>query len=133
MQENTETKKNTGLIAGIIGGAIAIIAIVIVIIVIAANSGAKLVGSWKATKMIEGNTTYTTEELEKYNLKAEITFNEDGTGTLKTGTDKEEEKFTYDKDKKTIKSDGESYNYAIDGKELTVKLSSSMSFVFEKQ
>ena len=127
MQNNA---KKTGLIAGIIGGVVALIAIIVVVLIIVLNGGRKLVG------MKYGSETADAKMLEEMGTSATIEFKSDGTGTVKTTDtsmhceyedgesnctstpETSEHKITYDKDKKTIKTDDGEGTYEIkdDGK-----------------
>ncbi len=128
--------KKTGLIAGIIGGVVALIAIIVVVLIIVLNGGNKLVGTWKLVGMKYGSETADAKMLEEMGTSATIEFKSDGTGTVKTTDtsmhceyedgesnctstpETSEHKITYDKDKKTLKTDDGEGTYEIkdDGK-----------------
>ena len=133
MPEAKAKNANKGLLIGIICGIAAIIAIVVIILIIVLSGGKKadLVGTWKLTLMKEGSTEYTIETLDKLGLKGSMTFEEDGTGTLKmpgSGT----KKFTYNKDKMTATVDGDEADLKVSGKTLTIE-EGSVKMEFEKE
>ena len=125
-----KAKKNTGLIAGIIAGAVAIVAAIVVILVIVLNSGTSLIGKWSITGAKEGDAEVSMDLLKSLGMNNyTIEFKDGGKGTMNTGTGEHE--FTYDKDKKTINADGETIEYKIDGKELSLTQDGFTMF-FEK-
>jgi hypothetical protein len=125
-----QAKKNTGLIAGIIAGAVTIVAAIVVILVIVLNSGTSLIGKWSITGAREGDGEVSMDLLKSLGMNNyTIEFKDGGKGTMNTGTGEHE--FTYDKDKKTINADGETIEYKIDGKELSLTQDGFTMF-FEK-
>ena len=147
----SEKSNKTGLIAGIIGGAVAIIAIVIVIIVIAVNSNSKpgdgdkgnnnannsqtttpeIEGTWTLSGMIENGKEFDKDYISQLGYSGTMTFNADGTGTSDISEDAEDRDFTYDKETKTITSNSGKNNYHFDGKKLVVE-EDSIQMIFEK-
>ena len=125
-----QAKKNTGLIAGIIAGAVAIVAAIVVILVIVLNSGTSLIGKWSITGAKEGDTEVSMDLLKSLGMNDyAIEFKDGGKGTMKNSAGEHE--FTYDEDKKTINADGETIEYKIDGKELSLTQDGFTMF-FEK-
>ena len=126
-EEKVAAKKpNTGLIAGIIGGAVAVI-----IIVIVSGGKANLVGKWNFYSMKQGDTEINAEDLKKMSGSdvdlGSIEFKNDGTGVMISGSTKTE--FKYEGNKVTV--DGESVEVKVDGDMLTMEKDGT-SMVYKK-
>jgi len=129
MSEEQAAKKNTGLIAGIIGGVVAVIAIIVVII-IAVSGGTSIEGKWSIAGAKEGDKEVSMEVLKSIGMgEYTIEFKSDGKGIMKYG--EEEKEFTYDKDKKTMTADGDTIEYKIEGKQLILD-SDGFTMIYEK-
>ena len=129
MSEEQAAKKNTGLIAGIIGGVVAVIAIIVVII-IAVTGGTSIEGTWKIVGAKEGDKEVSMDVLKSIGMgDYTIEFKADGKGAMKLNG--EEKEFTYDKDKKTMTADGDTVEYKIDGKQLILD-SDGFTMIYEK-
>ena len=125
-----QAKKNTGLIAGIIAGAVAIVAIVVVVIVIIANSAPSIVGKWSIVGAKEGDTEISLETIKSIGLENSMEFKDDGTCSL---TNNEGTKScTYDKEKKTINNEGEAGTYEIKDGKLRVT-TDGLVMIYEKK
>lgn len=131
-----KAKKNTGLIAGIVGGAVALIAIVVVVIIVIANSAkGGLVGTWKLTSASVGGFELSGELLEQAGMNgSEIEFKSDGTGVMRLkGQEDGDSSFKYDNDKKTLTADGQTVDIKVDGNKITIEMPNEMGkMVFEK-
>lgn len=124
-----EAKKNTGLIAGIVGGVVAVIAIVVVIIIIIANGGSKLSGKYNIYSMKEGETEVTAEMLKTFGMDdGYIEFKDGGKGTMKINGQTQD--FTYDGNK--ITADGETKELKVDGDKITLEPADGTSITFKK-
>ncbi len=130
-----ENAKNTGMIAGIIGGAVALIAIIVVVIIIIANNSGNIVGKYTIDSMTEGGTTIDAEKIKEYYGDEEwsIEFKDDNKCVMKGIGGRSEVECTYDKDKKKITAEGDDTDFTVDGDKITIKMDSSTSMTFKKK
>ncbi|MBR5419402.1 lipocalin family protein [Candidatus Saccharibacteria bacterium] len=127
-----QNTKNKGLLAGIVGGAVAIVAIVaIILVLIITGAKADLVGTWKMKSMTEKGKEYNTSQLEVLGYDGSITFREDGAGTFSM-TGKTGVPFEYDKEKSTMTIGNETIELKVSGSTLTFEYD-SIGMSFEKE
>lgn len=132
MQENK--KSNAGIIAGIIGGAVAITAIVVLILVLTLGGGSKgIVGTWKVVSATEKGQTITGEQLKTTGLDGyKMTFESDGTcSVIKNG--KEGASSCKYEDGKIYDDNEEAGAYELDGDKLTIIISEDASMTLERE
>ena len=129
MSEEQATKKNTGLIAGIIGGVVAVIAIIVVII-IAVTGGTSIEGTWKIVGAKEGDKEVSMDVLKSIGMgDYSIEFKADGKGTMKLNG--EEKEVTGPEEAASSEPTGDTVEYKIDGKQLILD-SDGFTMIYEK-
>lgn len=124
-------KSNKGLIIGILAGAVAIAAAVVVILIIVLTQGHFEAGTYKLTKVVEKGTEITGDALSLIGGETTMTLKEDGTGTVKSGSGTYD--ITWDKDKKTLTTEGTEYSVEVSGNSFTIKFNDELSQTFTKQ
>ncbi len=94
---------------------LALALVLVMVFALCACGGKSLAGTWELTAMKSGGEDYT-EMLQASGVKVILQLNEDGSGYIDFGGDKED--LTWDKD--GITSDGVKIPYTTDGKTLTI-------------
>jgi hypothetical protein len=132
MQESK--KSNTGLIAGIIGGAVAVTAIIVLILVLALGGGSSsIVGTWKVVSAMEKGEVVSEAQMKAAGLDDfEITFESDGTCSAVRKGEKNTGDCKYE-DGKLYAGDDDVWKYKLDGGKLTIDISENASMVLEKK
>ncbi len=107
-----------------------------------ASCGAKdkFVGKWKCVEFKEGGKTYKEgddefDEAKEYGMIPTFTFDEDGTGVMKTDDEKEEFDWEVDDDDKNtviMDQDGDEIEAEFDDDQLVIEISKGVKMYFEK-
>ncbi len=133
MQESK--KSNTGLIAGIIGGAVAITAIIVLVLVLTLGGGSKgIVGTWKIVSATERGEVATDAQLKAMGLEDfEITFESDGTcSAVRKGGEENTGDCKYEDGKLYTGKDDVS-DYELDGDKLTINISEDAAIILKRK
>ena len=107
-----------------------------------ASCGAKdkFIGKWKCVAVEEGGKKYTKdddefEDMEDMGMVPTITFDDDDTGVMKSGDEKEDFDWEVDEDDDDtviMDQDGDEVEATLDDDELVIKISKNLKMYFEK-
>ena len=134
-----KTSKKTGLYVGICAAVVAVIAIVVIVLFATGVIGGKsIVGHYELTglKQADGTDASSTLALMKaFGMTITADFNADKTGKISTtsGDQTQDVEFTWDDQKLTEKTSGESMEYKIVNGKIEVNFGTEDVYVFEKK